>query len=137
MAEKTVVNKSNDKRLDKLQAEIERTRSDMHRTINELQRKLSPSHLIREELGERVRETALGRTRDMTSSVSVKARNMGSRMLDLIKKNPFPVFMTGTSIGWLIMGVSRGKKSYYEKTAGLSEGAGERAREYAGRSGEK
>ncbi len=102
MAEKAGVIKnpeaSNEERIEELRAEIEKTRSDIHRTVSELQGRLSPSH-IKEEMQDRMREATVGKARRAAN----RARDMGSQIFDVIRDNPFPAFLGGVGIGWLIV----------------------------------
>jgi hypothetical protein len=99
MAEKTDVTKtdalSNEERIDALRAEIEQTRSEMHRTIYELQERLSPSK-VKSELQEKLRNATVGKAK-------YKAREVSSSFMDVIRENPVPAVIGGISIGWLLV----------------------------------
>jgi ElaB/YqjD/DUF883 family membrane-anchored ribosome-binding protein len=102
MAEKTDVTKSvemsNEERIDELRAELRQTRSEMHRTVEELQERLSPSTL-KSELQDKVRDATVGKAKKAT----YKAREAGSDFMDVIRENPVPAVLGGISIGWLLV----------------------------------
>jgi ElaB/YqjD/DUF883 family membrane-anchored ribosome-binding protein len=102
MAEKIDVTKtvemSNEERIDELRAELRQTRSEMHRTVEELQERLSPSHL-KGELQDKVRDATVGKAKKAT----YKAREAGSDFMDVIRENPVPAVLGGISIGWLLV----------------------------------
>ncbi|MDA8090715.1 MAG: phage holin family protein [Nitrospiraceae bacterium] len=92
---------SNGKKMDEIQQEMDSARSGMHRTIDELQQKLSPSHLA-EEAGKKIRKTTSGLAEKMTAPAKGKTGKVGSKVVTVLKENPLPVFVAGVGISWLI-----------------------------------
>src|SRR6185369_12770718 len=115
-----------DDNTEQLRAEIEDTRADMTQTINEIQERLSPEHLVG-QVKETVREAtigkvekAMGRVGETLSGVSEPAREMAERAGDVIKevgttvgnqvwKNPIPFALIGLGVGMMVMKNYRGQ----------------------------
>src|SRR4029079_1893494 len=81
-----------DENPEQLRAEIEDTRADMTQTINEIQERLSPEHLVG-QVKETVREATLGKVEKVMSSVgetisevAEPAREMAGRAGNAIKE---------------------------------------------------
>ncbi|HEX6980736.1 MAG TPA: DUF3618 domain-containing protein [Alphaproteobacteria bacterium] len=100
---------------EEIQSEIERTRADMSRTIDAIQRRLSPGELM---------DQALDYFR---SGPGEFASNLG----DAIRNNPVPVALVGVGLAWLAFG-GPGRPAYLHRadTEGGSDMgyAGETAR---------
>ena len=115
-----------DDNTEQLRAEIEDTRADMTQTINEIQERLSPEHLVG-QVKETVREATLGKVEKVMSSVgetisevAEPAREMAGRAGNAIKevgttvadtfyKNPIPLALIGLGVGMLAMRGFRGQ----------------------------
>src|SRR5215217_8008922 len=115
-----------DEDTEQLRAEIEDTRAGMSQTINEIQERLSPEHLVG-QVKETVREATIGkvervmgRVGETLSEVTVPAREMAGRAGDAIKevgttvgdqiwKNPIPIALIGLGVGMLVMKGYRGQ----------------------------
>jgi len=92
---------------------IEQTRSDMSETIDELQQRLSPSHLkeqVREQVMEQyrqakdsVREVTIGKVEDMVERVSDTMYEARRSMVDTVAANPIPSAMVAIGVAWLWM----------------------------------
>lgn len=81
---------------------IEQTRAEMSQTIDQIQERLNPQHVV-EQVKETVREATVGKVEDMVSNVTDTARNTGSGIMDTIKSNPIPAAIAGATLGWLFM----------------------------------
>src|ERR1044072_584537 len=120
-----IVAADSDENTEQLRAEIEDTRADMTQTINEIQERLSPEHLVG-QVKETVREATLGKVeRVMTSvgetisEVSEPALEMagragnaikevGTTVADKIYKNPISLAVIGLGVGKVGMRNFRG-----------------------------
>jgi len=127
-----------DDNTEQLRAEIEDTRADMTQTINEIQERLSPEHLVG-QVKETVREATIGKVEKVMSSVgetitevTEPAREMAGRAGNAIKevgttvadtfyKNPIPLALIGLGVGMLVMRNFRGQ-SYSTSSRKLSQG---------------
>ena len=106
---------------EQIRAEIEDTRADMSQTINEIQERLSPEHLMG-QVKETVREATIGkveRVMETIGEVTEPAREAMSRAGTTIKeagtsvgnrmwKNPIPIALIGLGVGMLWMRSRRG-----------------------------
>ena len=122
-----------DENTEQLRADIEDTRADMTQTINEIQERLSPEHLVG-QVKETVREATIGkvekvvgRVGETLSEVSVPAREMAERAGNAIKEvgttvgnqiwnNPIPLALIGLGVGMLVM------KNYLGSDGKISSG---------------
>lgn len=102
--------KSNGGKMDEIEHEMDATRSSMHRTINEIEEKLSPSHLA-EEAGESIRKAASRLKTKMAPPAGGRTGKIASKAAAAIKKNTLPVFLTGVGISWLVTKAARHKKA--------------------------
>jgi ElaB/YqjD/DUF883 family membrane-anchored ribosome-binding protein len=109
-----------DENTEQLRAEIEDTRAEMSQTINEIQERLSPEHLV-DQVKETVREATIGkvervmeRVGETISGVTEPAlevagragtaiKDAGSSVADSVWKNPIPVALIGLGVGMLVM----------------------------------
>ena len=106
---------------DQIRAEIEDTRAEMSQTINEIQERLSPEHLMG-QVKETVREATIGkveRVMETIGEVTEPAREAMSRAGSTIKeagtsvgnsmwRNPIPFALIGLGVGMLWMKSRRG-----------------------------
>jgi ElaB/YqjD/DUF883 family membrane-anchored ribosome-binding protein len=115
-----------DANTEQLRADIEDTRADMSQTINEIQERLSPEHLVG-QVKETVREATIGKVErvankvgETISGVAEPAREMAGRAGNVIKevgtsvgnivsKNPIPLALIGLGVGMLVMKNTRGQ----------------------------
>src|SRR6185295_11491875 len=105
---------------EQIRAEIEDTRAVMSQTINEIQERLSPDHLMGQVKGtvrdamigkvERVVETVgetISEVTEPAREVAVLAGNaikeVGTTVADKIWKNPIPVALIGLGVGMLVV----------------------------------
>jgi ElaB/YqjD/DUF883 family membrane-anchored ribosome-binding protein len=109
-----------DENPEQIRAEIEDTRAVMSQTINEIQERLSPEHLMG-QAKEAVRDATIGKVESVVetvgetiSEVTEPARLMASRagnaikevgttVTDKIWKNPIPVALIGLGVGMLVV----------------------------------
>src|SRR5215213_2860894 len=109
-----------DENTEQLRAEIEDTRAEMSQTINEIQERLSPDHLMG-QVKETVREATIGkvervmdRVGETISGVTEPAlevagragtviKDAGSTVADSMWRNPIPVALIGLGVGMLVM----------------------------------
>ena len=131
-----------DENTEQLRAEIEDTRADMTQTINEIQERLSPDHLMGqvketvreatigkvERVMERVGETISGVTEpalEVAGRAGTAIKDAGSSVADSVWRNPIPVALIGLGVGMLVMRNFRGQ-TYSSSTSrrSLSQGRG-------------
>ena len=96
-----------------LKENIRRTRAEMSATIDELQERLSPSHLkeqVKEQVMEQyrqardsVREATIGKVEDMVERVSDTMYEARRSMVDTVTANPIPSAMVAIGLAWLWM----------------------------------
>ena len=120
---------------EQIRAEIEDTRAVMSQTINEIQERLSPEHLMG-QAKEAVRDATIGKVESVVetvgetiSEVTEPARLMASRAGNAIKevgttvadkmwKNPIPVALIGLGVGMLVVrNFSNGKTTTAPRTS--------------------
>ena len=125
-----------DQNTEQIRAEIEDTRAEMSQTINEIQERLSPEHLMG-QVKETVREATIGKVErvmdkvgETISGVAEPAREAMDRagtaiketsktVADSVWKNPIPVALIGLGVGMLMMRKFRGGNGHdydYETT---------------------
>ena len=111
-----------DEEADQIRAEIEDTRADMSQTINEIQERLSPEHLMG-QVKETVREATIGKVervmetigevtepaREMAGRAGTAIKEAGSSVGDMMWRNPIPVAMIGLGLGMLLVRNYRGQ----------------------------
>ena len=118
---------------EQIRAEIEDTRADMSQTINEIQERLSPDHLMG-QVKETVREATIGKVERIMSQVGETigdvmdpARDVMNRAGTTIKeagtsvgysvwRNPLPLALIGLGVGLLFMKSRRGNGYGYDST---------------------
>jgi ElaB/YqjD/DUF883 family membrane-anchored ribosome-binding protein len=114
-----------------IRADMAQTRAEMSETIDAIQAKLSPQHLM-QEAKDTVRDATVGKVKDMMSSATDKATDLAEDVqdgaleaVDYVKQNPIPAALIGAGIAWLLMRTSTGRTQ-----PGYS-----RNRQYGGRGG--
>jgi len=97
--------------------DIEQTRAEMARTVDEIQARLSPQNIVEhaketaketaaeaiENVKQTVHDATVGKVENMVSNVSDTAKETGSGLIELIKENPVPAALAGLGLGWLYM----------------------------------
>lgn len=109
-----------DENPEQIRAEIEDTRAVMSQTINEIQERLSPDHLMG-QVKETVRDATIGKVERVVSSVGETIsevtepalevaglagnaiKEVGTTVADKIWKNPIPVALIGLGVGMLVV----------------------------------
>ena len=86
---------------EEIERDIERTRDDIDRTLNDLQYRLSPNTLINKALGSARVKTTLQSAGSGTAGI---AANLGRTM----SSNPIPVLLTAIGLTWLAFSSSSG-----------------------------
>jgi hypothetical protein len=81
-----------------LQSQIAHTRSEMSRTIDQIQGMLSPAHL-KAQAQETIREATVGRVEDMAYRAEMRARSW----VETVKDNPIPAALVGIGLGWMLL----------------------------------
>jgi ElaB/YqjD/DUF883 family membrane-anchored ribosome-binding protein len=115
-----------------IREDIEQTRANMARTVDEIQERLSPQNIMEqvketasekageaiENVKQTVHDATVGKVENMVNNVSDTARETGSGIMDLIKENPVPAALAGLGLGWLFMKRqnSSGNQSDYNKS---------------------
>lgn len=120
-----------DENPEQLRAEIEDTRAEMSQTINEIQERLSPEHLMG-QVKETVREATVGKVErvmykagETISDVTEPAleamgragtaiKETGRSVGDTMWRNPIPVALIGLGLGLLVMRKYRANGRDYE-----------------------
>lgn len=82
-----------------LERDIAHTRSELSETIDEIEHRLSPSHL-KHEVMDAVHDT-IDSVQDRLNPRRI-ARQAGTNMMQTIKENPLPSLIAGLSVGWLL-----------------------------------
>jgi ElaB/YqjD/DUF883 family membrane-anchored ribosome-binding protein len=120
-----------DDNTEQIRAEIEDTRAEMSQTINEIQERLSPEHLMG-QVKETVREATIGKVervmdkvgetigevaepaREAMDRASTAIKETGRSVADGVWKNPIPVALIGLGLGMLMMRRFRGDGNGYD-----------------------
>lgn len=95
---------------DALERDIDRTRSSLGRTIDELENRLSPGQLI---------DQALGMARQHGGEF---AGNLGRS----VENNPMPLLLTAVGIGWMMLSSNEPRSGHEYPSGSRLEGAKER-----------
>lgn len=85
-----------------IRARIERTRSEMGHTIDQIQERLSPEH-ISQQVQQNIREATTKKVEDMTYRAEREARRVRRGVVNKVRENPVPLAMIGIGLGWLLM----------------------------------
>lgn len=114
---------------EQIRAEIEDTRAEMSQTINEIQERLSPEHLMG-QVKETVREATIGKVervmdkvgetiggvaepaREVIDRAGTAIKQTGKSVGNSVWRNPIPVALIGLGIGMLAMRRFRGGNGY-------------------------
>ena len=110
-----------DENAEQLRAGIEDTRAEMSQTINEIQERLSPEHLMG-QVKETVREATIGKVervmervgeatepaREAMGRAGTAIKETGMSVADSMRRNPIPVALIGLGIGMLCVRSFRG-----------------------------
>jgi ElaB/YqjD/DUF883 family membrane-anchored ribosome-binding protein len=151
-----------DDETERIKADIEDTRVELGQTINEIQERLSPEHLM-DQVKETVREATIGKVERVMESVGDKISNVtepamdamgrageklketGSSVGSIVQQNPIPCALIGLGIGMFIVNrirnadgrISRSRAYQPEFEAGMAiPRHADRGRQYGGSYGE-
>jgi ElaB/YqjD/DUF883 family membrane-anchored ribosome-binding protein len=116
-----------DENTEQLRADIEDTRAEMSQTINEIQERLSPEHLMG-QVKETVREATIGKVervmdkvadatepaREAVGRAGTAIKETGMSVADSMWRNPIPVALIGLGLGMLVMRSYRGNGRDYQ-----------------------
>ena len=92
-----------DLRTQEIREEIAQTRVEMSETIEAIQERLSPSHLVA-QAGETVRNATTEKVKQMANTAGHAADQvMDSSIGKMVKDNPIPAAMIGIGAAWLLM----------------------------------
>jgi ElaB/YqjD/DUF883 family membrane-anchored ribosome-binding protein len=116
---------SDEPEVEALVVEIAETRADMADTMTELGDRLDPAN-IADRAKERVREATIGtletKVDEMTTAASEfatdtgrTAQEVGTGLVETIKRNPIPAAMAGIGIGWLVMNRQSGSRALTDR----------------------
>ena len=118
-----------DDNTEQIRAEIEDTRAEMSQTINEIQERLSPEHLMG-QVKETVREATIGKVervmdkvgetiggvaepaREVIDRAGTAIKETGRTVGNSVWRNPIPVALIGLGVGMLMMRRFRGGNGY-------------------------
>lgn len=85
-----------------IRLQIQRTRSRMGVTIDEIQKRLSPDY-IKEQATETLREAASDRVEQFTQTAEDTMNSWRMNAMNTIKDNPVPAALIGIGLGWLLL----------------------------------
>ena len=103
--------------IDALVDEIAGTREEMTDTVEEIGDRLDPKYVLA-RARENVREATIGKVENMATTASEVvndagqvAQDVGTGVVDTVRRNPLPVAMIGIGVTWLAMS-SRSSKTW-------------------------
>ncbi|HKR21542.1 MAG TPA: DUF3618 domain-containing protein [Pyrinomonadaceae bacterium] len=114
-----------DSETERIKAEIEDTRAEMGQTINEIQERLSPEHIMG-QVKETVREATIGKVEKVMDRVGETISNVtepamdamgragetlkttGSSITNMVRENPIPCALIGLGLGMYVVRRMRG-----------------------------
>ena len=98
---------------EEFRADIAKTRAEMAETVEALQERLSPSHLMTQATGS-VKEATVGRLKTIAQQASNTAgalvsptSDTAARFAQWLRENPIPLAVIGVAAAWLVMNVRR------------------------------
>jgi len=93
-----------------IRRDIESTRAEMGSTIDAIQERLSPQHVI-DEVKESVREATIGKVKEIMNNVTEATKDAGSAAMMTVRRNPVPYILIGSGVGLLLANKLRGNGS--------------------------
>lgn len=87
--------------MDEIRQEIQQIRNEMDHTLEAIQERISPQHLM-DQAREAVREVTHGAAADAAQNARDAAANAGSAALNVIREHPIPVAAAGLGVSWLL-----------------------------------
>ena len=117
-------------RVNEIREEIAQTRVEMSETIEAIQERLSPSHLVA-QAGDTVRNAATEKVKQMANTAERAAdRVMDNPIVETMRSNPIPAAMLGIGAAWLLIkarsGSARAARDYSSHRTRNAYGSGER-----------
>jgi len=103
------MNGENGKTSEEIQAEIEQTRNRMSERLDTIQDRLSPDHL-KLQAQTIVHEAVRDSTDALMHYVSSNAQQVGTTVVDAVKRNPLPTALIGLGVGWMLVNSLRNKE---------------------------
>lgn len=86
----------------RIRREMDQTRAEMGRTLEELQVRLDPK-LLKQQAKDAAYDATIGRVGNMVQNAGDQIKETGNGFVQSIKDNPVPVAIAALSIGWLFM----------------------------------
>ena len=129
LVDESVEFRDTDSETERIKADIEETRAEMGHTLNEIQERLSPEHLM-DQVKETVREATIGKVERVMEKVNEKISNVtepamemmgnageklkdaGSSMSNIVRQNPIPCALIGLGLGMFIVNRVRNADSH-------------------------
>ena len=100
-----------------IRVQIEKTRTQMGQTIEQLQERLSPER-IKQETQEAIRDATIGKVQQMRNKAEYEMKSWPTRVTRTVRENPLPAALIGIGIGWLLVsnrdGESYGRDNDYD-----------------------
>jgi Protein of unknown function (DUF3618) len=120
---------------DEIRARIDETRAEMSQTIQAIQERLSPDHLITQTT-ETVRNATVGRAKQLMRRASRATAGFAGhsfehpgRVVQRVKENPVPVAVVGVAATWLaVRALSRARANAFDRAVRGREGLTSRSR---------
>ncbi len=85
-----------------IKADIERTRQDMGSKIDRIQSRLNPENL-KVQAQDAVRDFVDENTESLKTYLSEHSKEIGTGLVQSIKRNPIPAALVGLGLGWLLV----------------------------------
>jgi hypothetical protein len=105
---------------EQIRRDIERTRAEMDKTVDVLQERLRPRHLLDDALEALRGWSASSRSPDAaTANNAVDAvGQVGGRVVESLRENPVPAALIGAGVAWLVFG--SGKSPSWPRRRGMT-----------------
>ena len=87
--------------MEELRQEIQQIRDEMNHTIEAIQERVSPQHLM-EQARDAVQEVTHGAAADVARNARDTATTAGSAAWNTVREHPIPVALAGLGLGWLL-----------------------------------
>lgn len=85
-----------------IRVQIEKTRTQMGQTIEQLQARLSPER-IKQETEEAIRDATIGKVQQMKNKAEYEMKSWPTRVTRTVRENPLPSALIGLGVGWLLV----------------------------------
>jgi ElaB/YqjD/DUF883 family membrane-anchored ribosome-binding protein len=112
---------------EQIRQDIQQTRAEMAATIDAIQDRLSPQHVM-EQAKDTVREATVGKVKDMVNSATDTASDVAGHVQDTaqqafeyVRENPLPAVLIGVGVAWMLMRTQRsGPRQAQQAVSGTS-----------------